>query len=166
MGNIRASAGACAAAAFVFSLATSALAAGPVIFINEIDFDQPGPVDGNEFVEIAGSAGSTLNGYTLEFMNGATNTPYASIALPNFTFPDFTNTGWGFFVVGHPGVTPDYTLPTPNFIQNGSPDGIRILDALSNVVHYVTYDGSMPGETDPIPAVSYTHLTLPTILRV
>ena len=153
MGNLRASAVACAAAAVVLSFTSSALAAVPVIFINEIDFDQPGPVDPVEFVEIAGSAGSTLNGYTLEFMNGATGTPYATIPLPNFTFPDFTNTGWGFFVLGQNTVSPapNYVLPTPNFIQNGSPDGIRLLDALSNVVHYVTYDGSMPGETDPIP---------------
>lgn len=126
-------------------------AATPTLFINEIDYDQPGPVDTNEFVEIAGEAGSNLLGYTLEFVDGGTNTTYLSIPLPSYTFPDFTNTGWGFYLLGRPPIAPDYNFGFNDAIQNGSPDGIRLLDPSSSIVHYVSWGGAMPGATDVIP---------------
>jgi hypothetical protein len=122
------------------------------IFINEIDYDNVGS-DTNEFIEIAGNAGANLNGYVLELVNGATNVVYQTIPLPNYTFPDFTNTGWGFFVLGAPTIAPppDYVFPSGDFVQNGAPDGIRLLDPGFNVVHYVSYEGTMVGATDVIP---------------
>ena len=41
------------------------------IFINEIDYDQPGS-DSGEFIEIAGLAG-TYSNVTIEFLNGNNN---------------------------------------------------------------------------------------------
>lgn len=132
------------------------------IFINEIDYDQPG-TDTEEFVEIAGSAGANLNGHVLEFVNGAGNVVYKTIFLPNYTFPDFTNTGWGFYVIGRPTIVPP---PQDDFgandsVQNGAPDGIRLLDPAFNVLHYVSYEGAMPGATDVVPTSVQDNNTTP-----
>src|SRR3712207_8559533 len=48
----------------------------------------------------AGNAGVNLGGYVLELWNGANNTAFQTIVLPNYVFPDSTNTGGGFFLLG------------------------------------------------------------------
>jgi hypothetical protein len=134
--------------AIVFALTAIAAtpSGGATVFINEVDYDQPGSPDMAEFVEIAGSFGASLGGWKVEFVNSA-NLVYATVNLPNFTFPNFTNTGWGFFVLGRPPVGPQQMLPNDDFLLNGSPAGIRLLDPGFNVIDYVSYDGLLPGAT-------------------
>jgi hypothetical protein len=124
--------------AFAIGLSASAATApGATIFLNEVDYDQPGTPDAGEFVEIAGAAGDNLGGWKLQFINSA-NVSYANVPLPTFTFPDSTNTGWGFFI---------FVPGSSDFIQNGTPAGIRLLDPAFNVVEFISYDGVLPGAT-------------------
>ncbi len=121
------------------------------VFVNEIDYDQPG-VDTAEFIELAGTAGVNLSGWMLELVNGADNSTYLSILLPNYTFSDQTGSGWGFFVLGRPSVpNMNYDFGADASVQNGSPDGVRLLNPSLAVVHYVSYEGAMPGATDIVP---------------
>ncbi|RIK74107.1 MAG: hypothetical protein DCC67_17030 [Planctomycetota bacterium] len=124
--------------------------ASATVFINEIDYDNPS-TDNAEWVELAGHAGLSLNGYELVFYNGAVTTAddYLTVDLAdaNFTFSNEVN-GWGFFVMGivDPafGTTADF-LPdgwTQNMIQNGAPDAVqlRLKSPVTNI-HLVEYEG-------------------------
>jgi hypothetical protein len=99
-------------------------------FINEIHYDNAG-ADAGEFVEIAGPAGTDLNGWELVFYNGSATQlkTYATSALSGILADD-TGTGYGFSLVAHAG------------IQNGSPDGIALVDNLGNLVQFISYEGS------------------------
>jgi hypothetical protein len=104
--------------------AIAALVAGTaraVPVINEIDANQTGSTDPFEFVELAGPANFSLNGYVLVFFNGAVDTSYRSFDLD----------GWqlgptGYFLVGNVGVvpTPDIIFPDTT-LQNGA-DGVAL----------------------------------------
>lgn len=97
------------------------------LFINEIHYDNAG-TDTGEFVEVAGSTGLDLSGFSLEFYNGSNGSLYALRGLSG-TLADQTGTGWGFTLVGLPG------------IQNGSPDGIALVNG-NIVVEFISYEGS------------------------
>ena len=95
-------------------------------FINEILYD-PSGTDANEAVEIAGTAGLNLAGWTLVLYNGNGGAPYATINLSGI-IPD-QDDGSGtlsFATVG---------------IQNGSPDGLALVDADGGVVQFLSYEG-------------------------
>ncbi len=136
-------------AIFVGMCCASAHAA---VFINEIDYDQPG-VDNAEFIELAGTAGTNLSGWSLQLMNGATDMSYGTVTLPNFTFTDETGTGWGFFVAGRPSVVGnDFDLGADNSVQNGPSDGAQLIDPSSAIVQYVEYGGTaLTGPNDITP---------------
>ena len=50
------------------------------VFINELHYDMVG-VDTDEYVEIAGPAGTDLSGWRLEFYNGNNDSLYDQISL-------------------------------------------------------------------------------------
>ncbi|MCF7841206.1 MAG: hypothetical protein K9N22_10555, partial [Candidatus Marinimicrobia bacterium] len=111
------------------------------LFINEIDYDQPG-TDAAEYFELAGPAG-TYNNVVVDLVNGNGNTSYNTINLGNITLADEVD-GYGFYLVGVgtvPGV--DFTLtPATNAIQNGAPDGIQVMvDGV--ITDAVSYEGAM-----------------------
>jgi hypothetical protein len=141
-------------AATLSCLAPAAARAASVVFVNEVDYEQPG-LDTNEWLELAGTAGTNLNGWKVELVNGANDAVYGTIHLNNFTFADETGTGWGFFLLGS-GTVPgtDQTIPgTDGLIQNGSPDGIRLIDPSNTVVQFFSYEGTMTGTTESIALV-------------
>ena len=108
------------------------------IFINEIDYDQPG-TDAAEFVELAGTAGTYTN-VEVVFINGNGNSVYETFDLGSITLTDEAD-GYGFYVLGASGVpNTDYTISAS--IQNGSPDGIQ-LSVGGTIVDAVSYEGSM-----------------------
>ncbi len=115
----------------------SATAAGTDVFINEFHYDNAG-TDTNEFVEVAGPTGTDLTGWSLVFYNGANDTEYRTEALAG-TLADETGAGVGLTVV---------TLPT-NGIQNGSPDGIALVDAGGAVVQFLGYEGTFTAVGGP-----------------
>ncbi|WP_234417171.1 ExeM/NucH family extracellular endonuclease [Loktanella sp. Alg231-35] len=104
---------------------------GPVqtsAFLNEFHYDNAGS-DVGEFIEVAGTAGADLTGWTLELYNGSNGTVYNTIALSGTL--DNPTDGVGFTVVD---------LPT-NGLQNGSPDGIALINEVGEVVEFLSYEG-------------------------
>ncbi len=137
----------------IFSLLLSAFGLTQLqaqLFINEIDYDQPG-TDNAEFVELAGPAGTYQN-VVLELVNGYDGSVYLTADLGTITLQDETD-GYGFFVVGaatvpNVDVTPP-GWPATNIIQNGAPDGVQ-LRVNGSIVDAVAYEGPL-NDTDGNP---------------
>src|SRR5688572_11431560 len=86
----------------------------PAVFINEIHYDNSS-TDANEFVEIAGPAGTSLAEYSIVLYNGSNGAVYDTDAFTG-TIPDQQN-GFGTAFLQYP----------VNGIQNGDPDGIALV---------------------------------------
>jgi hypothetical protein len=110
----------------VMLLAVSAGAATPV-FINEIHYDNTG-ADADEGVEIAGPAGTDLTGWRVRLYNGADLAAYGVIVLSG----SIPNTCNGFGTIWFPELG----------VQNGSPDGMALVDAANTVIQFLSYEGS------------------------
>ena len=93
--------------------------------INEIDPNQATAVDAQEFIELAGTPLTSLNGYVVVLFNGATETSYQAYDLDGFTVG-----ATGYFLIGSPGMTPtpDIAFPVNNTLQNG-PDAVALYAA-------------------------------------
>lgn len=102
-------------------------AAAATTFINEIHYDNAGG-DVGEGVEIAGRAGTDLDGWSLLFYNGSNGTIYQSATLDGVLDDQQGGFGTRFFEV--PG------------LQNGAPEGIALVDAVGDVVQFLSYEGS------------------------
>jgi hypothetical protein len=85
------------------------------VFINEFHYDNSG-TDVGEFIELAGLAGTNLNGWSLVLYNGSNGAAYNTIDLSGNTITNESN-GFGFVTVSFPS----------NGLQNGSPDGIALV---------------------------------------
>lgn len=101
----------------------------PVVFINEIHYDNTG-TDVNEAIELAGTAGTDLTGWQLILYNGTGGAPYNTRALSGI----IGNQDNGFGTIA-------FTYPS-NGIQNGSPDGIALINPSNEVVQFLSYEGS------------------------
>jgi hypothetical protein len=101
----------------------------PVIFINEIHYDNTG-ADVNEFIEVAGTAGTDLSQYQLVLYNGANGTPYNTLVLSGV----IDNEGAGFGAVS-------FAYPV-NGIQNGAPDGVVLATTAGVVLQFLSYEGA------------------------
>ena len=97
------------------------------VFFNEIHYDNAGG-DTGETIEIVGQAGTKLSGWSILLYNGNGGAVYNTINLSGI----FANQQNGFGTL--------YFLQTG--IQNGSPDGLALIDASSNVVQFLSYEGS------------------------
>jgi endonuclease I/subtilisin-like proprotein convertase family protein len=112
----------------------SVAAAGYTPWINEFHYDNDG-TDANESVEIAGAAGTDLSGWSIVAYNGNGGTTYATVNLSG-TLAD-QQSGYGtlnFAVAG---------------LQNGSPDGIALVDNTGAVVQFLSYEGSVTATNGP-----------------
>jgi len=110
-------------------IAAAAQAAPTTVFINEIHYDNTS-TDTGEAIEIAGPAGTDLTGWSVVLYNGATGATYNTTALSG-VIPNQQN-GFGTVVLNYPS----------NGIQNGSPDGIALVDSANGVVQFLSYEGS------------------------
>jgi hypothetical protein len=132
-----------AASAIAFLIAAS-VGRATTIFINEIHYDNAG-TDTGEAIEIAGPAGTDLTGWSIVRYNGAnglvyttpTADPSGSDVLSG-TIPN-AGGGYGFVVINY----------LVNGIQNGDPDGIALVDNNSNVVQFLSYEGSFTALDGP-----------------
>ncbi len=106
------------------------------VFINEFHYDNSN-ADTNEFIEIAGPAGTDLSGWSIVLYNGNGNASYNTQTLSG-TIPDLGN-GFGTVVVNYPS----------NGIQNGAPDGIALVDNNNTVVQFLSYEGSFTAVGEP-----------------
>ncbi|MEL7218663.1 MAG: lamin tail domain-containing protein, partial [Pseudomonadota bacterium] len=110
------------------------------VFINEIHYDNNSPAaDANEYVEIANPLGIDLTGWTVVFYNGSNGTAYNTLTLSG------TDIIQGF------------ALPA-NGLQNGAPDGIALVDAMGNVVQFLSYEGSMTATDGPANGLTSTDI--------
>lgn len=100
-----------------------------VVFINELHYDNVG-TDSGEAIELAGPAGTDLTGWTLVLYDGLTGNAYSTRALTG-VIPDQSN-GYGTLAFAY----------AVNGIQNGSPDGMALVDANGHVVQFLSYEGS------------------------
>ncbi|CUA83202.1 endonuclease [Pseudidiomarina woesei] len=108
-------------------LSVTAPPAAPVVWINELHYDNKGG-DRNEFVEVAGTAGSDVSGWSIQGYNGADGGVYASISLSGVIANQ--QNGFGTLAFDFSG------------LQNGSPDGLALVDAQGQVVQFISYEGT------------------------
>ena len=122
------------ALAVLFGAARVALA-DTSVFINEIHYDNGG-TDANEGVEIAGPAGTDLTGWQVVPYNGNGGATYAPIATLSGAIPA-TCGGYGVVSVAITG------------LQNGSPDGIALVNASGTVIQFLSYEGVFAATNGP-----------------
>jgi len=109
----------------VFLAAVSANAQS--VFINEIHYDNTG-ADADEGVEIAGPAGTDLTGWRVRLYNGTDGTAYGVVVLGG-VIPDQCD-GYGTIWFAELNV------------QNGAPDGLALVDDVSAVIQFLSYEGA------------------------
>jgi len=118
-------------------------------WINEIHYDNSGS-DMGEFVEIAGTAGTDMTGWSLVLYNGNGGVEYSTINLSG-TIPNLEN---GFGVL---------SFLTPG-IQNGSPDGLALVDPLGDIAvsgtipQFLSYEGTINAMNGPANGMSSTDI--------
>jgi len=129
----------------------------PGLVISEIDYDQDSS-DTAEFVEVynASNAAVALEPYTLELVNGANGgeVVYATFALSS---GGASLAPGGVLVVGAAGVLsalPGGVLRVDlggAAIQNGTPDGVRLIGPNGRRVDGLAYEGPMPMTGEGMP---------------
>jgi len=126
-------------------LSARADAVGPPVFINEIHYDNDG-ADAGEFVEVAGPAGTDLAGWSIALYNGSASqlSVYDTINLSG-VISDQSN-GYGTLSFARAG------------IQNGSPDGLALVDAGSAVIQFLSYEGSFTAGSGPANGMTSTDI--------
>jgi hypothetical protein len=119
-------------------------AAAGLPLISELVYDAEGSDDGHSFVELYGTPGSSLDGYTLEGVNGANGSVTHSLALGGTIPAD------GLFVVadglsGGASLVVGADLVLECDCQNG-PESVRLQTPDQSVVDAVGYGVFGPGE--------------------
>lgn len=117
------------------------------VFINEFHYDNS-DTDSGEFIEIAGPAGTDLNGWSLVLYNCASSVraPYDTVALAGLITDQ--QSGYGTVTINFP----------PNGIQNGSPDGLALVDNAGVVVQFLSYEGSFDAASGPAAGLTSTDI--------
>lgn len=103
------------------------------IWINEIHYDHIG-TDTNEYIEVAGPAGTALTGYSIYLYNGSGGASYLTLNLTG----SIPNQVSGFGTV--------YVKPTvaQDAIQNGAPDGVALAKN-GTLIEFLSYEGTFVG---------------------
>ena len=126
------------------------------VFINEFHYDDSTAAgDTNEFVEVAGPAGTNLTNWSIVLYNGVGGVTYDTDALP-LTIPNQQGS-YGTVSIAYP----------TNGIQNGAPDGIALVNN-GVLVQFLCYEGTFAatngaanGQTCTSVGVSETNTTAP-----
>ncbi|HMG18685.1 MAG TPA: lamin tail domain-containing protein, partial [Gemmatimonadales bacterium] len=108
----------------------------PAVRISEIHYDNTG-TDADEAIEVSGPAGTDLTGWTIVLYNGNGGATYDSDPLAT-PIPAICGDR-GVVVLDYPA----------NGIQNGSPDGIALVDASGAVVEFLSYEGAFTAVGGP-----------------
>ena len=104
---------------------------------NEIHYDNLG-TDAGEAIEIEGPAGSEVTGFTVVLYNGNGGVPYGLTQTLSGTIPASCGSR-GVLVVNYP----------PDGIQNGSPDGMALVNAQGTVIEFLSYEGVLTATAGP-----------------
>ena len=144
---------------FLLALALGAGLAAPsarAVQISEVLYDATGSDNGKVFVELWGPAGTSLDGYKLEGVNGGDGAVGPTLTLTGVIPAD------GFFVVGDTDGTASQVANVDlvlNFdLQNG-PDSVVLRDALGNALDSLGYGvfgatDVFAGEGSPAPGAA------------
>ena len=116
------------------------------VFINEIHYDNAG-TDAGEAIEVVGTAGENLAGYQLVLYNGSNNQVYRTDTLAAGSAA--TCGGQVRFAVVH--------YPVDG-LQNGSPDGVALVDPQGQVVQFLSYEGTMTAANGPAAGITSTDI--------
>ncbi|MBC2607151.1 lamin tail domain-containing protein [Pelagicoccus albus] len=129
----------------IAALATMGQATAQTTFINEIHYDNAS-TDVGEAIEIAGPAGIDLSGWSLVLYNGSNGSTYSVLNLSETIIEQ--SGGYG---------TVSISLTT-NGLQNGSPDGIALVDASGTVIQFLSYEGAMTAADGPAVGLTSTDI--------
>jgi DNA/RNA endonuclease G (NUC1) len=122
-------------------------AALPAVRISEIHYDNTG-IDAGERIEVSAPVGTSLSGWSIVLYNGSGGAAYDTDLLTNL--PTTTCTAGTRFVV---------VLAYPaNGIQNGSPDGIALVDPAGAVVEFLSYEGTFAASGGPAGGMTSTDI--------
>jgi hypothetical protein len=117
----------------------------PAVRISEIHYDNTG-TDAGEAIEVSGPAGTNLTGWSIVLYNGSNGAVYDTDALSG-TIPATCDTR-GVVVMNYP----------VNGIQNGSPDGVALVNAGSAVVEFLSYEGTFTAVGGPADGAVSTNI--------
>ena len=123
----------------------SGFATAQQVFINELHYDNAS-TDAGEAIEVAGPAGTNLAGWSLVLYNGSNGSVYGTTSLSGIIANQ--QGGLGTIVASY----------STNGIQNGSPDGIALVDAGNNVIQFLSYEGSFTAVGAPAGGMTSTDI--------
>jgi VCBS repeat-containing protein len=112
------------------------------VFVSEIHYDNAG-ADTGEFIEVAGTAGADLMGWSLVLYNGNGGASYDTISLDGALSG---TSGQGYLSVDATG------------IQNGAPDGIALVAPDGTVIEFLSYEGTMTATNGPAAGLTSTDI--------
>jgi len=115
-------------------LGSMAHIASAQVFVNELHYDNTG-ADTGEAIEIAAAAGTDLAGCKLVLYNGSNGTTYNTVNLSGVIADEQGGFGTASFPIAG--------------IQNGSPDGVALVDASDTVIEFISYEGSLTATNGP-----------------
>jgi endonuclease I len=140
-------------AALALCAALSPLGARAEVFINEIHYDdRTSSGDTGERIEVVATAGESLSGYRIYLYNG-TSSPTAATFYDNDLVPAGSLVACGATVR-----IATVTYPV-NGIQNGSYDGMALVNPSGQVVQFLSYEGVIKASNGP--AAGRTSVNLP-----
>ena len=107
---------------------------GPEVWINELHYDDKGS-DSQEGVEVAGTAGTSLSGWSIVAYNGSNGASYKTQSLSG--------------TLGNQGAGIGTIWRSISGLQNGAPDGVALVDDSGNVVQFLSYEGTLTASNGP-----------------
>ena len=113
---------------------------------NEIHYDNFG-TDVNEAIEIDGPAGTDVTGWKIYLYNGNGGVTYEPTKTLTGAIPDQCD-GRGTLFVSY----------ASNELQNGSPDGMALVDADGKVVQFLSYEGVLTATNGPASGTTSTDI--------
>lgn len=116
------------------------------VFFNEIHYDNI-DTDVGEAIEVVGSAGESLAGYQIVLYNGSNGQSYDTDTLPA---GELASCGAQVRIA-----TVQYPV---NGVQNGSPDGMALVDPQGNVVQFLSYEGTLTATNGPAAGMTSTDI--------
>jgi endonuclease I len=141
----------CVMCPLAFALLLASGAAQAEVFINEFHYDDSTAAgDTGERIEIVATAGETLSSYRVYLYNGST--PSSAVTYDNDLVPAGSLVSCG-------GQVRIATLSYPsNGIQNGSNDGIALVNPSGQVVQFISYEGGITASNGPAAGMTSTNI--------
>lgn len=121
------------------------------VFINELHYDDAtSSGDTGERIEVVATAGESLGTYRIYLYNGSS--PGAATTYDNDLVPAGSAVNCGSSVR-----IATLSYPT-NGIQNGSNDGMALVDGSGNVVQFLSYEGAITASNGPAAGLTSSNL--------